>query len=241
MAKSTTKEFNVEATANAAGFFGDNGPTLNVDGEVAALLTGEINDAGDLRVARIDSITNSLMMIEYEHHEIHSGSSFSIFYENITTSDDDHRTAIGFQTPNTTKWLHMIIEIAASDPADFDLLEAPTITGGNGTEQTVYNRNRNSSTTSTVLNQAGSPVAGSVTTYTEAEIADATFSGGTSLSHTTLVGGSGPKAVGGSTRGSQEWILKQNTKYILLLQNVGAAVNTHTIAIDWYEHTNKTS
>jgi hypothetical protein len=78
------------------------------------------------------------------------------------------------------------------------------------------------------------------TTLTEAQIAgDGTWATGTVLRTEPLTVGAGPKPVGGDTRATEEYILKANTKYVFLLTNTAASANTHTILIDWYEHTNK--
>ena len=187
----------------------------------------------------IDRATNASTMIEYEHHEIHAGSSFTAHYSRTTTSDDNHRTAIGFTAPNTKKWLHIVVEITASSPAEFFLLESPTIANDQGTQATVYNRNRNKTTTSTIVDLATTPTANKFTTFTEAQIAGASFSGGTELDYILLAGGEGPKAVGGAGRGSQEWVLDQSKKYLFILKNIGANANIHEIHLDWYEHTDK--
>ena len=187
----------------------------------------------------VDSATHALTTITYAHHEIHGGRSFTAHFDNTTTNDNDHRTAIGFQVSNTERWPHITIEITASHPAEFSLIEAPTIDLADGTEIVIYNRDRNSTNKSTILDLANPQVAGNVTTYTEAQIAAATFSGGTTIAHLYIVGGGGPKAIGGVARGSQEWILDQGAKYVLLMQNVGANINLHEIHIDWYEHINR--
>ena len=186
-----------------------------------------------------DDATHALTTIEYEHHEIHGGRSFTAHFDNTTTNDNSHRSAIGFQVSNTTRWPHITVEVAASHPAQFSLIEAPTIDLAAGTEIVIYNRDRNSTNASTILDLANPQVAGKVTTYTEAQIAAATFSGGTTIAHLYLVGGGSPKAIGGVARGSQEWILDQGAKYVLLMQNVGANTNLHEIHIDWYEHINR--
>ena len=189
----------------------------------------------------VDKATDVNIQISYEHHEVHAGSSYTIHYDNTTSSDDDHRTAMAFTTPNTTKWLHAVIKITASSPAEFFLYEAATgLDLDDGSAATIMNRNRNSSNTSAVLSIDDPAVASTVTTYDEGELSDATVATtGTTLTHYVLAGGDGPKAVGGSARGSQEWILKQNTIYLLVLQNIGASANLHEIEVDWYEHTDK--
>ena len=186
----------------------------------------------------IDGATNALRTITYEHHEVHSGSSFHVGYS-VTTPDDDDVTAIMFKTPNTTKWLHLVATFACSDPAEAIILEAPDLAdSGDGTDKVVLNRDRNSSTKSTVSSLEDEPTVGSVTTMNEAEWTAVGVTNGTELEHEYLQGGSGPKAVGGVTRGTQEWILKKNTVYVFYLQNTGANANAHSISLDWYEHTN---
>ena len=187
----------------------------------------------------VDGMTRAKTMIDYAHHEVHSGSSFGVGYSVTTGADDDHRSSIGFTTPNTTKWLHLVATISASHAAEFFLREAPTIDDDDGTQAVAYNRNRNSATASTVLSLEGTETVGSVTTFDEAELVAATFSGGTVLEYVLMQAGGGPKAVGGVSRGSQEWILDQNAKYVFTIQNIGANANTHVIHLDWYEHQNK--
>ncbi len=194
--------------------------------------------AGQIADVRIDASTNSLIAIEYEHRQVHAGSSFKAHFSNTTANNNDHRSAIGFSVPNTTKWIHLIVEVSASHPAEVFIEEAPTIDNGAGTEQTIYNRNRNNATTSTVVSLAGAPAAGSVTTFLEAQIAGANFVAGTILEHLILAGGQGPKAVGGVSRGAQEWILDQGVKYLIRIQNIGANINTHHLHVDWYENIN---
>jgi len=189
--------------------------------------------------AEIDGTTNALRIIEYEHHEIHSGASFTVDYSETTANSDDDRTIIGLTTPDTARWVHVIITITAVEAAEFLIYEAPTFTAGEGTDQAIYNRNRNSATTSTVLNQDATPEVAKVTTYDETEAVGLDYSGGTLVEYVLLSAGSGPRQVGGTSRGSQEWVLKQDTSYLFILQNVGASVNTHVINLSWYEHQNR--
>ena len=189
-----------------------------------------------------DSTTKATKTVAYAHNEIHGGSAYNAHFNNTTTSDDDHRTAIAFKTPNTTKWAHAEFHVSASSPAEVFLLEAPTIvaTATAGTAVTSFNRNRNSSNVSGILSIDSTPVATKYNTFNEAELVTEQFTGvGTELDSITLAGGTGPRVVGGASRGEHEWVLKQNTIYILYIQNIGANANVHTIGIDWYEHTNK--
>ena len=98
-----------------------------------------------------DRSTGAATGISYEHHKIHSGSSFHVGYSETTANSDDDVTAIMFKTPNTTKWIHVVATFAASTAAEEILLENPTLAdSGDGTDKVVLNRNRNSTKTSTV-------------------------------------------------------------------------------------------
>jgi len=187
----------------------------------------------------VDLATNAIIFITYPHHKIHDGDGFSAYFFNTTANADDARSVIAFKTPNTTRWGHPTIQVSASSPAEFILLEGPTLDLDEGNEEPIYNRNRNSATVSTMIpiTTAGTP--GEITTFLEAEINGATLVGGLEIDYKQLAGGEGPKAVGGSERDSQEWVLKQDTIYLFILQNIGASVNLHTINLNWYENTNE--
>ena len=200
--------------------------------------------AGNTDKRTVDQTTFCAKVINYEHAEVHEGSSFHFGYTTTTAATDDHRTAIAFKTPNTTKWGHLTVTVTASQPAEFFLLEGPTtLDVDKGSDGTILNRNRNSTNASVMLSNETAAEAGKVTTYTEAQVvvADggANFAvSGTTIEYVVLAGGNGPFRVGGMTRGAAEVILKKNTLYMFLLQNIGNNANIHLINLDWYEHTN---
>ena len=183
---------------------------------------------------RADASTHSLQTVDYAHHEIHGGDAYHASFHNVTANTDDHRTAIGIVTSDTTKWMHMVVSASAASAAEFFILEAPTIDDDAGTQKAVHNRNRNSANTSLVTDVSASPTAATVETYIEAELA--TLSGGTQIEQFNLVAGSGAKSIGGSARGQAEWMLDQGVTYLFIVQNVGASANLHEIHLNWYEH-----
>jgi hypothetical protein len=188
-------------------------------------------------VNSVDGITTALKTIEYAHHEIHDGSSFSAYYSVTTASTNGHRSGIFIKTP-AVKLCHLVVQFSVSTAATYSICEAPTIASNVGTHTSViYNRYRDSSSVSGCLNNATSPAAGYITTLTEAQIAgDGTWATGTVIRSAPLIAGSGPKPAGGSSRDSQEYMLKANTKYVFLITNTTADANAHNILIDWYEH-----
>ena len=211
-------------------------------GDVAVAISNEdiaLNTAGINAKMISDAVAGAQVDISFEHHVIHESAAFTIHYTRTTSSDDDHRTGIAFSTPAGAKKLHLVVTVASSEPAEFFLLEAPTnTTAENGVEKAVLNRDRvNSATASIVLSLEASPGAGNVSTYDEAAMVDAAFTGGTQLDYSLLAGGEGPFAIGGVSRSEQEFILKVSTDYVLYIKNVGASANIHSISANWYEHT----
>jgi len=193
--------------------------------------------AGETDDVRIDGSTNALESISYEHHEIHAGSSFTCHYSNDVTNIGE-MTAIAFNTPNTTKWAHLIYEVESTGACYVSLCENPSIDDDEGTQLTIYNRDRNSATASTVTSIETVPVANKATSYTEAQAAGANITTTTELAR-TYVGAGERKSEGGGSRGTHEFVLDQNQQYIVLIYSLTTDDATHNLTLDWYEHTNR--
>ena len=199
-------------------------------------LKGLISDTVG-RIVRLDSATHAMNVILYAHHEVHGGSSFTCHYNNDVTNIGE-MTVIAFNTPDTTKWIHLVAEYGSSAASYFALYETTSIDVDEGTQLTIYNRDRNSVTASTVTSIETAPVANKATSYTEVQAAAANITTTTELARVYL--GSGTrKSVGSGSRGADEFVLKQNTQYAAML--VGTTVDdcTHNITLNWYEHVNK--
>ena len=187
--------------------------------------TVQIVAQNDSVSAGVDDVSATLQVIDFPHHEIHEGDSFVSDHEATLASAGT--IVLSFKTSDTAKWAHMVFMARASGEANILIIENPTITAGTGTLHPVYNRNRNSATVTTLSDSStGSFVAGNITL-------GATQSGGTVIYDEHF--GSGQK-VGGSSVGRDEFILKQNTNYTIILTSEAAANDCETI-LDWYEHT----
>lgn len=163
-----------------------------------------------------DSTTGALEVIDYAHHEIHSGSSFVYTgYATLAASAVQNLLII---TPDTTKWAHFTGHVQTSGEATVAFYEGATVSA-NGTTTTPYNRNRNSATAPTLAIYTGPTVTGDGT-----------------LLYSGLIGSG--RSFGGQVREEAEWILKQNTIYLL---RITSAVNDNNVtwALNWYEHTNQ--
>ena len=169
------------------------------------------------RPVRVDSATHVLETIEYEHHEIHSGSSYTAD-RNVELSSSANMDIL-LVTPVSTKWPHMFYEIESQAESLFTLYESPTATAG--TAIPAINRNRNVTKPAT-MTLSHTPT--SITT------------GSTILRQHHLGAG---KSFGGGARGVHEFVLKGNTKYLIRITNLTVSDNWVNIVINWYEHTNK--
>ena len=174
--------------------------------------------AGETDEVRMDASTNTLQTIEYEHHEIHSGSSFTTSY--VADIGNGATLDMLIETPAGTKYAHWVYEIDVEKEASLLIYEAVTATRGDAV--VAYNRNR-----------VGTPTAATVVvTSTPTSITP----GSTIIRSRHL--GSG-KTAGGGSRGLHEFILKPSTKYLFRLTNATTTDNFMSVEFDWYEHTDK--
>ena len=178
-----------------------------------------------------DKSTNALTTIEYEHHEVHSGSMFTCHYIQQVTDIAD-RSIIAFTTP-ADKEIHMVVHAAATAASNLIMLEGATGTAAGATDLTVFNRDRNSAKTSELTSIDGT--AGKVSYYTLTT--DTAMTGGTELYNEYIGAGKTGQASAGSSRGGHEWILKASTVYDIELKAVDANDNVQNLELVWYEHT----
>lgn len=192
------------------------------------------NSLTETDYVQIDALANALKVMAYEHAEIHGGRSYNAHY-NQTVSDTGDKSIIAFKTGNDTREVHCTFAASASAPAVASILEAPTITDNTGATLAVYNRYRKSTNTSEVIDTSQNPdVAGQAMYFTELTMGNVT--GGTTLDTVPLVAGAGPFAIGGVSRGTQEWILKKDTLYAFVVESSDDTDNIHRLQVDWYEH-----
>lgn len=190
----------------------DNELDINADGSI------------NTNLPNIDNITNALLVINNAHHEIHSGRAYTA--EVVATGGSGTKATITFTTPDTARWMHIIVHARSNVEAHYILGENPTITADTGTNFIVCNRNRNSANVSGVI---GTRIMEAENMTEGATVTDY----GTILKEIHFGNGK----VGGEVRGDDEWILKQNTTYVLEVVSE-AASSDNMIEIDWYEHIN---
>jgi hypothetical protein len=203
--------------------------TLNsLNGKVTACNTGSIAGTVNIQgynetnyvVPHIDPFTASWQFVDYPHHEIHEGDSFT--YHDVITLGSAGVQDYVITVPDTTKWPHFVYAVEGIYGITLELYEAGDRVGT--TAQTIYNRNRNSGTTATTTvhkNQSGGS------------------SDGTRIMWRISGSGAAAGRLAGATTDRNERVLKRNTKYIFRITSA-AASNTIAVEFDWYEHTDET-
>ena len=187
------------------------------------LLTVVLNPlfAGTKILEPIESFTGGLLNISTDHKYIHQGKAFEasietasiaasgtykIRYKTGTTKYNHSRPTVVYSTAN-------IIKVSFYEGATFS---------ATGTAITVFNKNRISTTTSTAIVAKGAT----------------TSANGTLLfSYIVGTGGSPTSRSGGQAAGTvDEYVLKQNTEYCIVVENIGTTTaTTGLLNLFWYE------
>lgn len=164
----------------------------------------------------IDSLSKSVITIDYEHHKGHDGEAFVVNdVQNISTTTVKWLIEIP-----SSKYSHMVINIYSQ--GELTTLITEGADRQTGTLLPTINRNRNSLNTST-LTVSRAPVSGTTD--------------GTVILFNSRVGNTsagGTNNTDGSGRNSNEFILKTNTKYIISATTY--ANIWVTLHLDWYEN-----
>lgn len=175
------------------------------------------------RPINIDDATDSIVVVEHEHSEIHGGDHYFVMaYEDLSINEVIQFT---FQMPNTTKWIHWSWSLATESELLWQVYEGGSITNALANAVTPLNSDRNSSNTSDTTMRY----------EVHADLAAAN----TDVTPTTLiqagVSGSG-KGDGGEAGLSQEIVLKQGELYVL--RGTANAAGNVSFIMEWYEDTN---
>ena len=172
--------------------------------------------------ATADASTNAITTIEYEHHEIHGGSAYYVIYSALRA--DTEFIEVRIQTPDTTKWAHMVINVDFALAGTAELWTPTTKTHASANAIAPLNRNFNSTNTSglTICHTPGGAQAGTANLI---QYVGATASGGR-------------VSEGGGADSRHEFILDQNQSYLIKATS-RADGNAVSIILDWYEHTAK--
>jgi hypothetical protein len=168
-----------------------------------------------------DGMTNALRVIDYAHHELHSGSHFTW---GVTSGDLDDGGTMEFilTTADTAAWPHLLISVTGALDTTVEFFEDTTHTAG--AAETSFDNNRNTANTAGMdINVSNDDGADGTLLLPERFGIDAG-------------GGANRTASGGQARSEAEWDLRQNAKYLLKVTS-NTDNNVVSIKLSWYEHT----
>lgn len=198
---------------------------------VTSLIESVITELGGWVQDIIDTIpldlsTEAVINIDYEHHEVHSGSHFFAKGWFDSASAANSITLFAFKTPDTTKEIHARSLFSGEGEFTVEIYEGVSVDLDTyGTKITnLFCNNRIIDNTPTL--GAYSIDAGDIGEIT----------GGTSIWSGIL--GTG-KTSGGISGLNDEIIAKRNTIYLFLITKVPTGVLWFDYNFFWYEHTNK--
>jgi hypothetical protein len=195
-------------------------------------------DESNPRKIRVDSYTHALLTIGYEHHEIHEGSMFTCNYTNTTTNTGE-MSIIAFKTQDSDVECHLLINGSSTAGSYVVMYQDSDLDTTEGADLTIYNHNLNSTKTSTVSNLDGTPELGEATSFTESQAAGATLSTASPVWIYYLGAAASGADIPGYHRGDNEFILKADTEYAVVIVATSNDDNIHNIVLTWYETTPK--
>lgn len=183
---------------------------VNPDGEPVPIKIVQ-DEAGQSFV--LDEITGALVVMDIEHHEVHEGELFRVWYRqtgvNINVNVD-----VLLSVPNQNVDFHFEGATSSSGGAYVQFYEN-VITSDDGSQLSVYNAFRRSTNTNILVPY----IAPTITNL------------GTLIDGAQL--GSG-QTTGGVARGEGEWVLNKNRKYLLRITSA-ANGSIITARLRWYE------
>ena len=186
---------------------------------------GKSKSGGNYRHIRVDGSTETIQVIDYEHHEIHGGSHY--FLSGVNDLSINEVYDVQFTTPDTTKEIHFTFSLETEAETAWYIYEGVTVNVA-GTAMTPLNNDRNSTNTSVAT------VAEILNTSVSNANADTVVSGATLLE--SGISGAKSQSLGSETR-DKELILKRNTVYCL--RAIANAAGYIDFYMSWYEHTPK--
>jgi len=167
-------------------------------------------------------IDGSLVVEDKVHYQVHQGNAY-MAHHNSSALGTGATINIYLKAPASGR-VHLNYDAHGSSSFDIEVLEAPTVTSGTGTQGSVYNRDRDSVNTSGVLDNTATPVANKVTL-------DATITADGTIIRSDVYGSNKSQ---GDLNSREEIILAQDTVYVFRLTSQASNNRVH-INLDWYE------
>jgi len=160
----------------------------------------------------VDDTTNSLITVDFAHHEIHCGDHFMYRDANTVANGSSVSYVIGVPTGIG---VHFVANVDGTGIFTYSIYEDSSVSGS--AVQTPLNRNRNSSLSYDVTIHKG---------YSGSTL-------GTKLYDYKTGYSAGATRFGGTDRGTNEIILKNGSKYLITVTS-GTNDNLVNVLFDYY-------
>ena len=170
--------------------------------------------------AGVDSITNTLQVIDIFHHEAHIGELFSVSYKAPDGSPLADNATIVLAIRPSTKYLHFQAFSALGGDAELEFYSGSTI-AADGT--LMMPCNHNIALQATHLSDAVVRRDPTVTVV------------GTLCDNFLIPGGTGGNAIGGDGNQRDEWIIPPATWAFVRLTNRAGTAQPASLKCVWYE------
>ena len=159
-----------------------------------------------------DSTSGALITIDDALRRIMEGAAFHVTDSNVIANTNSRTLLV--TTPNTTARIYFSFHVGTNVLVQYYLYENPTISNV-GTDVTVYNRDRNS-TTAAAMTVKHTPTVSNV---------------GTAISQGSYV----TNNINVERVDNRLWILKANEEYLVRVTNNSGGNAQVTIVLDWDE------
>ena len=169
----------------------------------------------------LDDITSALLVIDYEHHEVHEGSAY--FQNDFFGLQNNINADFLIISPTTAdKFAHMLFNITTTAEVHCELYE-DVVVSANGTARNVFNRHRGSAKTAETLIYRDPTITSLGTKLQEFQV-------GAGLN------GQSSHGAGSSLLRSEILLKPSGAKYLFRITSAQNGNDVSTL-IDWYEHT----
>lgn len=196
---------------------GDHNLDIDANSNIGVVINDADGNVSDINKVQKDDSTAAILTMVHEHHEIHEGDHY--FLSSYIELNNAGVLNFTIQTPNTTKWAHLVWFASSTANAIFQVYEAIAESGGSSV--TPINNNRNSANTSGLTIKTGATVSDTGTLIAAASIG--------------VNGTNKFSPISGEVQRNFEIVLKQNTKYLIRVTS-GADNNIINYHAEWYEH-----
>lgn len=194
-----------------------------------------VDPNNDTRFAGFDSKIKAPLVQQTEHAEIHKGDSFKRRIDSGNSAVASLNVA--FKTLPGIKLAHMLFGLSSNDEVLFEIVEDASWTQGSGTALNIVNVNRDDGGNSSLLLEDKNQEAFTANNQVMKDVTG--VSGGTVIDpQFTYNAGLGASVVAESRASVHEWVLKNNTTYVIRMTQTDGNCKM-SINILWYEHTDE--